>query len=333
MSANRFLITGGGGFIGAWIVRSLLKRGAVVASLDNARNDRIVNQILTSSEAGQMKRYNGDVADLAAVKSATKDFKPTHVIHLAGVQVPICRADPIKGALINVTGTLNVFESVKEVGGVKKVVCASSAAAVGLQEDYKGPVKDNDRHAPRTHYGVFKSANEGNARIYWQDNGIASALLRPHTVYGVGREFGMTSGPTKAIKAAILGQRYELQFNGITNFNYVKDLAELFIGCAFAKRDGAPAFNIGGTVMSAKEFLKVVEDCVPEARGLLSMTPKESPLPIAYQFDQSGLQSYLKEQMPGGVKCTAVKDAVVEIAEHFRDLKKRGILDDADLKV
>lgn len=54
----------------------------------------------------------------------------------AGVQVPICRADPVKGALVNVVGTLNVFEAAKAVGGVKKVVCASSAAACGLQSDY-----------------------------------------------------------------------------------------------------------------------------------------------------------------------------------------------------
>lgn len=90
--------------------------------------------------------------------------------------------------------------------------------------------RDDDKHQPRTQYGVFKLANEGNARVYFQDHGISSVCLRPHTVYGVGREFGMTSGPTKAIKAAVLGVPYVIQFNGFTNFNYVKDLAEIFIG-------------------------------------------------------------------------------------------------------
>ena len=58
---------------------------------------------------------------------------------------------------------------------------------------------------PRTHYGVYKQANEGNARVYWLDDGVPSIGLRPMTVYGVGRDQGMTSGPTKAVVAAVLG--------------------------------------------------------------------------------------------------------------------------------
>ena len=66
---------------------------------------------------------------------------------------------------------------------------------------------DADAH-PRNHYGVYKLANEGNARVYWLEDGVASVGLRPMTVYGVGRDQGMTSGPTKAIVAAVLGRPY-----------------------------------------------------------------------------------------------------------------------------
>ena len=53
---------------------------------------------------------------------------------------------------------------------------------------------------PTTHYGVFKRANEGNARVYYLDHGLNSVGLRPLTVYGVNRDTGLTSDPTKAKK-------------------------------------------------------------------------------------------------------------------------------------
>lgn len=59
-------------------------------------------------------------------------------------------------------------------------------------------------------------------------------------------------GPTKAIKAAILGVPYTIQFNGDTNFNYVVDLAEVFVRCALVPKKGAFRFNIGGEPMHAK---------------------------------------------------------------------------------
>ena len=82
---------------------------------------------------------------------------------------------------------------------------------------------------PSTHYGVFKCCNEGNARIYFQDHGISSVGLRPWTVYGVGRDLGMTSEPTKAIKAVLLGRPYHISFGGWTDFQYVDDVAKTFV--------------------------------------------------------------------------------------------------------
>ena len=58
---------------------------------------------------------------------------------------------------------------------------------------------------PGNHYGVYKMANEGTAQVYWADNGVPSVGLRPMTVYGAGRDQGMTSSPTAAIAAAVLG--------------------------------------------------------------------------------------------------------------------------------
>ena len=58
----------------------------------------------------------GDITDLAAVEAVLDDHAITNVIHLAALQVPFCRADPPRGALVNVVGTVNVFEAVKRAG-------------------------------------------------------------------------------------------------------------------------------------------------------------------------------------------------------------------------
>src|SRR5262249_55801511 len=152
---------------------------------------------------------------------------------LAGLQVPTCRADPLLGARVNVLGTLSVFEAVRQAAGqVERLVYASSAAIFGPADQYaQGSVPDDVPPSPTTHYGVFKCCNEGNARIYFQDHGLSSIGLRPWTVYGVGRDFGMTSEPTKAIKALAVGRPYHISYGGRQDLQYVDDVAQIFVRC------------------------------------------------------------------------------------------------------
>src|SRR5262249_5005144 len=175
----------------------------------------------------------GDVTDLAGLRRAIEQHGITHLVHLAGLQVPVCRADPLLGAKVNVLGTLAVFETVRQAQGpVQRLVYASSAAVFGPPGDYpEGPLADDVPLIPSTHYGVFKCCNEGNARIAFQDHGISSIGLRPWTVYGVGRDFGMTSEPTKAIKALALGRPYHITYGGWQDLQFVDDVAKIFVRC------------------------------------------------------------------------------------------------------
>ena len=101
-----------------------------------------------------------------------------------------------------------------------------------------GQLADDVPLTPTTHYGYFKCCNEGNARIYFQDHGLSSIGLRPWTVYGVGRDFGMTSEPTKAIKSLALGRPYHITYGGWQDLQYVDDVAEIFMRCLEAPYTG-----------------------------------------------------------------------------------------------
>src|SRR3954465_1789464 len=123
--------------------------------------------LLDAGQKGRVHFLEGDVSGPAAVRAAVENVGATHLLHLAGLQVPTCRADPVLGAKVNVIGTLAVFEAAKaHPAQVKRVVYASSAAVFGPQTDYtSGNVADDVKLTPTTHYGYFKCCNEGNARV------------------------------------------------------------------------------------------------------------------------------------------------------------------------
>lgn len=308
-----WLITGAQGCIGSWVVRRLLNRGDEVVVFDVDTQPRRLSQILTPEALARVRFIAGDIGDGAAVRQAMEQARAGHLIHLAALQVPACQADPVRGARVNVLGTLNLFESALALG-VPRVVYASSCAVAGPAEDYVGERFDaSSSPSPRTHYGVFKLANEGNARVYAETRGLASVGLRPWAVYGVGRDFGMTSDPTKAVKAAVLGRPFELQFGGRIDMQYAADVAEIFIRCAETPVTGAHVYNLRGDVLRVEEIVAAIERVVPEARGLL--THRRQQLPIVPDFDDAPLRQLLP-----GLPRTGFEDGVRETVRIFRRL-------------
>src|SRR5271168_452009 len=159
------LPTGAYGCIGSWIAKNLLDRGDRVWSYDLREDPKRMRLIMPAEQVRQVTFVAGDVTDLAHLRSVLEAEKITHVVHLAGLQVPVCRADPMLGAKVNVLGTLAVFEAVRQAEGqVRRLVYASSAAVFGPPDSYgRGALTDDVPLRPGTHYGVFKCCNEGNA--------------------------------------------------------------------------------------------------------------------------------------------------------------------------
>ena len=123
-----------------------------------------------------------------------------------------------------------------------------------------------DRHgavAPRTLYGVYKLANEGTGRVYWQEDGVASVGLRPFSVYGPGRDQGITAGPTLAIDAAVRGEPYRIAFGGRTQLHYAADVARAFVQAARSPANGAHALSLGGPPTAIADFVTAVEAEMP----------------------------------------------------------------------
>jgi len=323
----RFLITGAKGFIGAWVVKNLVERGDRPLIFDVDTDSRRLRVLLTDEQLDGVDFIRGDVTRFEDLDRAVAEHGVTHLIHLAALQVPACNADPPRGALVNVVGTLTVFEVARRRSDlVKRVIYASSAAVFGPEEFYGGTtVSEGSALRPGTHYGVFKECNEGNARVYFTNHGITSVGLRPWAVYGVGRDEGVTSGPTKAIKAAVLGRPYTIRFTGGLDLQYADDTAKIFLRCAEMDFSGARVYTLRGAVAQIHEFITSLERIVPAARGLIRA---EGPhLPIAHDLDDSALVRDL-----GEVPRTSLDDGIRQTIEIFKQLQEEKRLDTRDLE-
>ena len=269
MSDERWLVTGALGCIGAWCCRQLAREGHAVVAFDLAEDRRRAELVMTAEELGVVEFMRGDITDLATLVDALEEARITHVVHLAAMLVPLAAADPPRGALVNVVGTVNVFEAVKR-RGLPGLAYASSVAVYDRSDGVR-VAEDADGH-PVNHYGVHKLANEGTARIYWRDNRVASVGLRPHIVYGLGRDHGMTAGPTLAMAAAARGDHYEIPFGGRAQFQYAPDAARAFIDAARSPGEGASVRNLGGPPQHVADVIAAIEAAAPEAAGTITFT-------------------------------------------------------------
>ncbi len=97
---EHFLITGGLGFIGAWAARNLIREGAQVTIFDRDTDPHRLKLIMTPNELARIRLIEGDIVDTEAVERVVEDGI-THVLHLAALQMPFCKADPVMGAKVN----------------------------------------------------------------------------------------------------------------------------------------------------------------------------------------------------------------------------------------
>ncbi len=317
-ATERFLVTGAGGCIGSWVIALLAREGATVVGLDLASDARRLREIAGDAVADAVTIEQADITAKDEIERVVDIHEITNVIHLAALQVPFCREDPALGAQVNVLGTVNTFETVRErLDRIKGLVYASSVAIYGA-DDSEVALADEagiGTH-PATLYGVYKQANEGTARVYWDENAIPSIGLRPYTVYGPGRDQGVTSAPTLAIAAAVRGESYTIPFGGVSLYNFTADVAAAFVGSSRALADGAEGaqlFNVPGPSVAMTDVIRAIEQAVPGAAGLIDHDDSVT-LPIPPAVAHSGLEAHV-----GALSSTPFEEGVRSTVAHFRE--------------
>jgi UDP-glucuronate 4-epimerase len=301
--SERFLVTGAYGCVGAWVVHELVRAGREVVTFDLSNDPRRI-RLLLGDDTDAVPHVVGDITDGASLEHALEEHAITNVIHLAALQVPFVRADPPLGARVNVLGTVNVFEAAKR-HELAPIVYASSIAAFDRDGGLVGP--------PATLYGVFKRANEHTASVYLEENGISSVGLRPHTVYGVGRDQGVTSAPTTAMLAAAAGRAYTIPYAGTCQLQYAGDVARAFIAASDAGAEGAEVHNLPGARIAIADIVTAI--------GADSIGFDGVPLPFPEEADATSFLALVP-----AFADTPLDEGVALTMKRFRELLAEGLV-------
>ncbi|MGV3723949.1 MAG: NAD-dependent epimerase/dehydratase family protein [Actinomycetota bacterium] len=272
MTDARVLVTGGSGFIGTWVLRELLSRGAGAVVVDTQpapeRWRRVLGERLAS-----VKWADVSLMDRDGLQAVIEDHGITHVVHLAALLTPACQIDPWLGCQVNVLGSTAVFDAAHRSSQVRAVSYASSYAVYGPGNGKS----DAEAERPPMFYGAFKLAVDLIAEQYWLHHGLTSVAVRPHVVYGPERDQGLTAGPSLAARAAALGESYTIGYTGRVGYDYVEDVARAFVRCAFEAPAGASVADLPGEQATSEEFVQAIAAAVPEAAQLLDVSGPEIP--------------------------------------------------------
>jgi len=302
------LVTGAGGCIGSWVLALLARAGVPACALDLTEDKRRPRLLIEERELEKIRWRTGDISDFDTVVRTLEAVRPCAIIHLAALQVPFCKADPIAGAKVNVVGTVNVFEAARRLG-IRRLAYASSIAAYGAMDEGHG--------AMHTLYGAYKYCDEQIAKVYSEDWGIHSLGIRPGVVYGVGRDQGLTSKTTFAILAAAAGKPYEVPFSGGVSWLYAGEVASAFIHAVARERSGAPVFDMNGVYAPVEEGLRILKTLAPSA----AITASGQPLAFPMHLPDKPLRDFLGDygEMP-------LAEGIRETYVAFRSLIRRGML-------
>jgi nucleoside-diphosphate-sugar epimerase len=238
---NKYLVTGGAGFIGSHLAEELVKRGEVVRVLDNFLTGKKEN---IAHLLDKVKLIEGDIRDLEVCRHAVRgmDF----VLHQAALtSVPRSVEDPLLANEINTRGTLNLLLASKETK-VERFVFASSSSVYG--DDPLFPKKEGKEGKPLSPYAVSKRVGEMYCQVFSQIFGVCTVILRYFNI------FGPRQDPLSQYAAAIpvfitrmiRGERPTIFGDGeqSRDFTYVANVVQANILAVEAQGVSGEIFNI-----------------------------------------------------------------------------------------
>lgn len=241
------LVTGAGGFIGSWLVRALLERGAHVIALLRDADPR--SELVRSGLIRQVTVVSGALEDFGALERAINRHETEVVFHLgAQTLVPAAHRFPLSTFEANIRGTYHLLEACRlHRSLVQRVVVASSDKAYGEQPDL--PYTEESPLAGRHPYDVSKSCADLLAQTYGQTYGLPLAIARCGNVYG-GGDLHWSRLVPGTIRSLWRGERPVIRSDGtyVRDYIYVRDIVRAYLQLAERLDDPAvvgEAFNFG----------------------------------------------------------------------------------------
>lgn len=253
------LITGGAGFIGSNLARTLLDLGSTVTVYDSFEADSGANHVNLDGIEDRIQLIQADIRDEAAMKAAVheQDF----LFNLAGQMSHIgSMQDPFKDLYVNTVGQLNLLEVCRQYNPKIRIVFAGTRQVYGRPKYL--PVDENHLLTPLDNNGVSKRAGEMYHIVYHHVHGMATCVLRMTNTYGERMRI-------KDDKLTFIGwwiQRIltgnEIQIFGdgkqIRDFNHVSDVIQAMLLCAVNPVAEGKIYNLGGEPISLIDLAQLL---------------------------------------------------------------------------
>jgi UDP-glucose 4-epimerase len=267
-----YFITGGTGFIGAYVTRQLIESGHCVTAFDLAPQRDFMQDLLSKEQFAATSLIAGDVSDLPALLRALKLSKAQRIVHLAALLGARSNDNPPMSLKINCGGTLNVFEAAID-RDIERVVWASSVGVFGLASKRQpGPIANDAPHQPTDLYGACKSLNERFSRHYRRAYNLNCIGLRYSLVYGYGKANTYARGTganfmAELIDKPAMGLAASVPAgDAILDFIHVEDAARATVLASDARECKPVALNIGGFRHTLREAAGIIMSELPEAQ-------------------------------------------------------------------
>jgi CDP-glucose 4,6-dehydratase len=241
------LVTGAGGFVGSWLAKALVERGAVVTAI--LRDEPRLTNFGLLGLAGHVNVVRGSIVDAATLERAINEYEVDTVYHLAAQAiVGAANRSPLSTFDSNVRGTWTVLEACRTAALVERVIVASSDKAYGSQT--RLPYTEDMALLGANPYDASKAAAELIVRSYRETFELPVAVARCANIYG-GGDLNFSRLIPGTIRSVLMGERPVVRSDGspVRDYIHVDDAvtAYLTLGEQVGRAAvGGSAFNFGG---------------------------------------------------------------------------------------
>ncbi len=320
--ARRAIVTGGTGFIGAYVASELLAHGREVLVLD-VKDYAPEGRFVLGERLRDVSVERASIDDRSRLFDLVKAFDPDEIVHMAMIVDPaVLVPHRDTGFRVNVEGTLNVLEAMV-LFGVERLVNFSSIGvlpAVQYQPiDARHPVLLPTMGSGTGLYGAMKVASEALCFAYNQALGVEFATIRPSAVYGLGmNDF---PGPIKAlVEGAVRGESVHFETGGAhpRDYTHASDIASLVLAVLGAP-PGADRIFYGATgepLTTTSEVAALVREVVAGADVSIGEELAEAEKPIAAVRGQLSIEN-AREQLGWAPTYSSLRSGIERYVADF----------------